>query len=402
VSRAAAHFVVLVITSCVAATGLSACGSSGGGNTLTIQADYAHDEFAGSLYGFFPNKVTVKPGMTIKFHQTWTGEPHTVTLGTRVTELAAPFRKELGAYFDTGILGAEPPGYDAFNNGLPYFYAEQGAKAVNQTAAQPCSARDVSDLPTDRRACADKTLGSFEGTEAYYNSGFIPFQGSRGNTFELPIAADAKPGTYLYYCNLHGAPMGGEITVTDDGAVSKQSALNRQAKREADRMAEVLLAVYRDEKAGKSRFNGNLAGSGDSRTANVFGKVNEFTPRTIDAKLGEKVTWTFLGHNLSFNVPPYAPIFIVGETGEVAFNNELDKPAGGWPGRTPALSKARGAPAPALVHVDAGAFDGSGGFKSTGTGWATGDTYSITFTKKGTYPYACIVHPGMIGKVVVK
>ena len=53
------------------------------------------------------------------------------------------------------------------------------------------------------------------------------------------------------------------------------------------------------------------------------------------------------------------------------------------------------------MSVDAGTFDGSGGFKSNGTGWARGDKYSVTFTKKGTYPYACIVHPGMIGRVVV-
>ena len=32
----------------------------------------------------------------------------------------------------------------------------------------------------------------------------------------------------------------------------------------------------------------------------------------------------------------------------------------------------------------------------------TGDKYSVTFTKAGTYPYACLIHPGMIGKVVVK
>ena len=90
------------------------------------------------------------------------------------------------------------------------------------------------------------------------------------------------------------------------------------------------------------------------------------------------------------------------KNGEVAFNNELDKPAGGWPG-APAAHKThpRGRSTRA-GGIDAGNFDGSGGFKSTGTGWATGDTYSVTFTKKGTYPYACIVHPGMIGKVVVK
>jgi len=53
------------------------------------------------------------------------------------------------------------------------------------------------------------------------------------------------------------------------------------------------------------------------------------------------------------------------------------------------------------VQLDAGNFDGSGGLRSSGIGFNTGDTYSITFTKPGTYPYACLIHSGMTGKVVV-
>ncbi len=386
----------LVLVGVVVASMLSACGSGGGARTLTIQTDYASDEFAGSLWGFFPNQVAVRPGMTVRFHQTWTGEAHTVTLGTRVTELAAPFRPQLSKILSTGVATEEPPGYQAFSDGLPLFFNEAG---VNQTAAQRCVAPAVEDLPTDATACKRRKLPPFNGTEAYYSSGFIPFDGVRGNTFDLKIDEDAKPGTYLYYCNLHGAPMGGEIKVTNDGEVSKQAALNRQGKKEADRLAKVLLDVYRDEKAGKSKYSGNLAGSGDERTVNAFGAVNEFTPRTIHAKVGEKVSWTLIGHNLSFNVPAYAPIYIVKPDGTVTFNDALRRPTGGWPGRTPPLSD-RGPP-PRLVSIDAGAFDGSGGSKSNGTGWAPGDKYSITFTKKGNYPYACIVHPGMIGKVVV-
>jgi plastocyanin len=32
----------------------------------------------------------------------------------------------------------------------------------------------------------------------------------------------------------------------------------------------------------------------------------------------------------------------------------------------------------------------------------TDDKYSYTFTKAGTYPYYCTVHPKMVGKVVVQ
>jgi plastocyanin len=32
----------------------------------------------------------------------------------------------------------------------------------------------------------------------------------------------------------------------------------------------------------------------------------------------------------------------------------------------------------------------------------TGDRYAITFSKPGTYPYYCTIHPMMVGTVVVK
>ena len=83
------------------------------------------------------------------------------------------------------------------------------------------------------------------------------------------------------------------------------------------------------------------------------------------------------------------------------FNDALDKAAGGWPGPPEGHDEFDGPPPPA-IHLDAGNFDGSGGLKSSGVGFNPGDTYSVTFTKAGTYPYACLIHPGMIGKVVVK
>jgi len=387
---------ISVVAAALAFMGFAAC-SGGDTDSLTIQVDYAHDEFAGSLFGFFPNQVTVNPGTTLKFRQTWTGEPHTVTLGTQVTELAKPFKELVDEVHKTGDVPEEPEGYQFFEEGLPSFF---GA-TIGQAAAQPCYAKTVEEMPLDGTACPTKALQPFKGDEAYYSSGFIPFEGLKGNTFEIPIAEDANPGKYLYYCNAHAIPMSGYINVSD-GEQSSQSELNRQAKVEADRTAKVLLETYKDEKAGKSKIKGNLAGSGDERTESAFGTVNEFTPRNIEANVGEKVTWTFIGyHTISFNVPPYAPVFKVAKNGKVSFNDELDQPAGGWPGRTPPTPDDF-REEPPVVSIDAGTFDGSGGLKSSGTDWVTGDKYSVTFTKKGSYPYACIVHPGMIGKVVVK
>jgi plastocyanin len=125
----------------------------------------------------------------------------------------------------------------------------------------------------------------------------------------------------------------------------------------------------------------------------------------VQAKVGAPVTWTFIGnHTISFNVPAYVPYYDVKKDGTVVQSESIYLPHGGWPGRTPPVEDQGGpsftAPQP-TVTIDAGKFDGSGGLKSSGVDWETGDKYQVTFTKPGTYPMACLVHPGMIGKVVV-
>src|SRR3954466_783224 len=80
---------VALVAAVLAVMGLGAC-SSGGGNSRTIEVDYHSDDFAGSFLGYYPREVTVKPGMTLKFHQTWTGEPHSVSTGTLPTEGIKP------------------------------------------------------------------------------------------------------------------------------------------------------------------------------------------------------------------------------------------------------------------------------------------------------------------------
>ena len=350
---------------------LAAC-SSGTGDTRTIGVDFNYDEFAGSFLGFFPRNVTVRPGMTVKFSQTWTGAPHSVTFADldKIDELPAFFRDG----------------------------------AISQTAAQPCYVKTLDALPLDSSACkqSDQVQPEFTGDLAYYSSGLILPRGKNANTFTVKIAEDAKPGTYGYYCNVHGREQAGRLTIAKDGKVRSQKELNTTARAEALDLAAPVLEVYRREKAGKSGFEGNLAGSGDPSTQGGAVRVNEFTPRTIYTNRGAKVSWTFVGnHSISFNTPTFTPLFKTLDNGDIVANDELDKPAGGWPGAPPG-HKAYPQTSSELVSLDAGEFDGSGGLKSSGIGFNTGDTYAVTFTKTGTYPYACLIHPGMIGKVVVK
>jgi plastocyanin len=400
------RLVTSALASALALTGLAAC-SSGGGNSRTIEVDYHSDDFAGSFLGYYPRDVTVTPGMTLKFHQTWTGEPHSVTLGKVIDDGINPVRQLIRDIHagKTEPPEDDPPGFDGdlFFNRLPNLFRED-SDGLAQDAALPCYAPKQSDLPLDHKACPKplRSQPEFTGKSAYYSSGFIPFQGERGNTFEMKIADNAKDGTYFYYCNVHNILMSGEITVKHGATVESQAALNRRGKAEADRLAKPLLAEYRKELAGKGQYKGNLAGSGSDATEELEGLIDEFTPRTINATVGEKVTWTIVNnHTISFNVPPYTPLFKFDKKGELIPNAGLDKAKGGWPGAPAGHSDFDGPPPPP-VHLDAGEFDGSGGLKSSGTGFISGDTYSVTFTKAGTYPYACLIHPGMIGKVVVK
>jgi len=386
--------------------GFAACGSGSGGNSRTIAVDYRSDDFNGAFLAYYPRKVTVRPGMTLKFHQTWTGEPHTVTLGTAVDDTVKPYKYIVDKYYaDPQSVENDPIGdlLGAFDQRLPVFLPGFTG-AIDQRAAFPCYVDREDQLPkATTRPCpkAQRKAVPFDGRQAYFSSGFIPFEGTQGNTYEMKIAPDAKPGTYLYYCNLHSVFMSGEITISNNAKVESQASINRRGKAEADKLVKPILDVYKKEKAGHGKFTGNLAGSGDQSTEYLHAGVLEFTPRTINTKVNAPVTWTFIGdHTISFNVPSYTPQLTFSKQGLLSFNKRLSL-AVKWPGspKDRLLHYDENAPPP--VGVDAGSWDGTGGLHSSGGGWIDGDTYTIRFSKPGSYPYACLVHPGMIGKVVV-
>jgi plastocyanin len=393
-----------LVSLAMVATAFAACAGPSG-DTRTVLVDYQSDEFAGTFRGYFPRDITVNPGMTVKFHQTWSGEPHSVTTGTEVQRRIEPLMSAIEQAYprEPGDDEAQAAGITedqiALLDDLPFIFGEKG---VNQAAAQPCVMRKG--LPKGAGRCKDRDLQPFTGRESYYSSGFIPYLGATGNNFEMKIADDAKAGSYIYYCDLHGAAMSGRVIVKD-GDVPSQAEVNRQARREAKQIEAPLLAQLRKERAGNGDFTGNLAGSGTDATFAIRGQVNEFTPRTVQARVGEPVTWTFvLNHSISFNVPKYVPWYAVQKDGTVTEDESVYRPAGGWPSRTPELNEEGGPSVDSTepnVTIDAGDFDGSGGLKSSGVAWQSGDKYVVTFTKAGTYPMACLVHPGMIGKVVV-
>jgi plastocyanin len=374
----------------MALIGLPACGGGTDG-ARTILTDFNYDRFGTSINGYFPRVTEVHPGQKVVFKQAWTGEAHTVSLGA----LTQPVADIVGPYLrgekEPPPEGA-PPGLDEAAGALPSLFGEDDA---NQTAAQPCFLRSGS-LPSDGRPCRRVAQPRFTGREAFYSSGFIPYEGNSGNQFTMQLSDDIKPGDYYYFCLLHGPGMGGFLRVKSRGTPS-QGAVNRQARRELDTVTKELTSAYDDARAkkwdvppGSPRVD-ILAGA--ATRSITFALVNEFFPKTYTATVNEPVTWLIFGHTVSFKVPKYGPqLRVDSKTHAVNVNKQAYNPVG----ISIPTSGDPDAPAPPF---DAGTYDGSR-FLSSGVQF--GLVYTITFTKAGTYPYACTIHPRMVGTLVVK
>ena len=406
---------VRLLLAILALTGaLTGCGAGSGSDhaTRTVLVDFAHDEMQTSMIDFFPHTVTVHPGDTVHFRQFWTGEAHNVTFGTVFNDALGRIRRRLNG--TPRPTAAEVEADLAVLAPLPSILGTEGAFVVNQNGAQPCFlTRGVP--PSDPKTpCKQRTQPAFTGRESYYSSGFIPHEGKGANRFDLPLAADIEPGSYHYYCTLHGVGQSGTVEVAPRArAIPSQAAVSRAARDSIERdFARPLREAMAEAVQGAVTIAGTtlkapLAGvaaegirswSGVTHQRHLehrHGSVNQFVPATVHTRVAQPVTWTFTGrHTVSFNVPKFFPIFSVEDSGRVTINPDAHRPVG-FPGRPVGL------PTDQKASVDAGTWDGEG-FRSSGLDWLAGDRFSLAFSRPGTYLLACLVHPGMVGKVVVE
>ncbi len=133
----------------------------------------------------------------------------------------------------------------------------------------------------------------------------------------------------------------------------------------------------------------SVLGATRTWTVIVGGEVNNsaiesnlFHPREIDVAVGDTVAFKFEGnHNIAFTSGQPRPPARISEGGKVYLNTQFWFPSGGE------------------------TYDGTG-YRSSGP--SAGDpkfTYSLTFTKAGTYEYVCLFHsrqPGISGTVNVR
>jgi plastocyanin len=444
---------------------IGACGGSGSSERQVL-VDFSPDEAAMFVAKDFPGKVSVTPGQTILFKQTWTGEPHTVTGGSVASAVMSKSTKWFALFngyealqesnkdmvdpensgdasfadFVSGINRAKPakdvnavldawrslmktnpelPDIDhpsttkpfsevnsliddlvgGLFDSLPFATDDQGA--INQTVGQQCFLRTGTPANSNSKPCsaAQRKQPEFDGSYSFYNSGILPYEGPRGNTFRIKIAKDAKPGTYFFYCAVHGPGQSEEVKIVKPGAKSPSaSAVAREGRKDAEDTVTPLLKSYRKAVSSNSvsvdgkTVKGPFAGL----SAPIEGSVNEFIPRTLHVKVNEPITWKVMGadHTISFDVPAYLPIIQFGKT-QVRLNPKVQDVAGG----APVIPDEGDEGQPR--KIDGGSYDGTGFWSS---GHISGDPYreyTLRITKPGTYAYACLVHPKMIGKVIV-
>jgi plastocyanin len=301
------------------------------------------------------------------------------------------------------------PASDEFfeNLGIPWAIDENDEGAfITQNAGQPCYI-DSGAPPEDAdEPCpeADQRQPAFDGKATYYNSGMIPYEGSRGNTFEVEFADDIETGDYWFYCAVHGPGQSTKVKVVEPGEdVPSQEAISREARQEISEFSRPMLEAFRDARDGEIDMEGDtLDGPFAGLSVPVHGTINEFVPRTIETEVGEPVTWKIMGadHTITFDVPEYFPIMRFARNGKVTFNPRLQEPAGGSPPLPEDEEEGPPGTGPP-VEIDGGTYDGSGFFSSGLFGGEPFASYTLRFSEPGTYKYACLLHPPMVGTVEV-
>jgi plastocyanin len=306
--------------------------------------------------------------------------------------------KTSGVAFAKVVKDIDKPTSKLFDE-LPFAFNEE-AHAYRQGVAQACFLEDGK--PPDKPAIpcqkSSRVQPVFDGSHSFYSSGIIPYQGARGNTFAVKLSPHIKPGNYFFYCAIHGPSMRTELTVNAKGTkVPSQAEVNNEAEDEIRAVAQPLVERFRDARDGKIEIKGRIV---EGPFAGLFtgeeNSINEFIPKTVRTKVGEKVTWKISGadHSISFGVPKYFPIIRFAKDGTVSDNPLLKTPAGGSP-KVPEGKQGE------VLHVDGGTYSGTGFFSSSVFGGEPYAEYSLRFAKPGTYRLACLIHPPMVGTVVV-
>lgn len=383
---AAVAAAVLVLPACGSGTdddaGSGATKAADGAQTYEVTVDTGGGpDFRMTAFAYFPSTLTAHPGDTVEFKLDDTGEPHTVTFGTLV---------------DAGLTKAKAAGPDAKDSpaeleSIPDLLPEGPGDAL-QGAANPCFLKTGAPPKVAAQACPKVEQPEFDGSFSIFSSGWIG-----EDEFRMKLAEGLKPGTYQYFCELHREAMTGSVKVVDKATPAQSpDEVEKAAEAQRQKLVEALRPVYAQmQKATPAKA---AAGGGAKGVEGAL--VIEFGPTEAKIAAGQSVTWTVFGpHSIGFNLAEDQKTFrIVAPDGTIHANQKNGPPVNS-PGQTPPS----GEPKPGTTLINGGTWDGTGA-KSSGliVSFPPAFTaYKITFTKAGTYKYACQVHPKMEGTVTV-
>lgn len=218
--------------------------------------------------------------------------------------------------------------------------------------------------------------GNVYDASAYISSGFI----TKNKTYSVRFT---RPGTYSYYCIVHRPEMTGKIVVVPAGAPLPMSAAQYASAASADLALDLQAGVSSLQSfpytAGGTHIAAGIApglpGTPPAQsTVMRYLDSSDVTSNSITIPLGTTITWT----NESNNVPHTVTFPVAGQ----------QPPAG---------------PPDAVPPSGGSTYDGT---VLTNSGvMSPGKSYSLTFTKTGTYTYYCLFHDGptgMLGTVTVQ
>ena len=255
-------------------------------------------------------------------------------------------------------------------------------------------------LPTNTTAAA---LTDFAGNPFWFNGqanlAFNPrlFAASGGSAYDgraradsgLPVGRPApfrltftRPGTYMYYCDLHYG-MHGIVVVTPGSA---------KIPTQAQENGQIAAQQSRDTKIAKALTRTRVS---DTVSVGVAGKdsveILAMFPGTLHVRAGATVTFatpTTTGelHTATFGSPDYLKLL----------STSITDPT---PAATVVYPSSRRAPIP-VPGTHGNGFANSGGL-DRGDDSPFKAQAKFTFTAPGTYQYVCLLHPFMRGTIVV-
>jgi plastocyanin len=224
--------------------------------------------------------------------------------------------------------------------------------------------------------------GSTEDGSAFTSSGIL----GAGQSYTLTFP---KAGTYAYNCLLHPPEMVGQVIVQPAGTAypHPQGYYRGQGNKSANAdlsAAQRSVALFPYTNGGTTLVAGISPGlaTGVPNTATVyrFLGADNLNATTTTVSVGTTVTWV----NQTNNEPHTVTFPVAGQPLPPAVaNNPFSPPSGG-------------------TTYDGSTLTNSGPFGSA-TGFPT-NSYSLMFTKPGTYIYYCLFHDefGMVGTIVVR